>query len=323
MLDLGKSYYIFFNGDADGICSALQFLLSTYNVKAAYTGVKRDQNLLRYGVSLKQENILVFDIELEKAKDSLKQVLDNKCSVTWFDHHGNNKEKDFCHYLNFHAFINNSKDTNTSLIVNKFLNKPELLKWAIVGLFGDNIDDIALHYVKELNLSHEELCILSSLGKLINYNSYGQKLEDLIIDPLNILNTAKSYIDPIVFYYNTGIIHKLKKHSTEDFHLALSCYKGENIVFLPNASWSFRVYGILGNYLANTYKQNAFAILVEIDDSNFLVSVRAPLCTAVGAGNLCRKFATGGGRERAGGINKLNKDSLEQFIQAFKVNWSK
>jgi len=316
-----KNYYYFFNGDADGICSALQFIQSGFIIDSFFTGHKRDQALLRHGKNLYNKNFLVFDIELAKNMDNVKKVLDNGCEITWFDHHGKGEESEFSEYTNFFPKLDTSPNTNTSLIVYNFLNNPALLKWAIIGLFGDNIDNTALHYCQSLDLSAEEILILTEVGKLINYNSYGENLNDLILSPNEILRQAKQFQDPVSFYKETDIVIYLKKSSTEDLELALTHCKKDNMIFLPNLPWAKRVYGMLGNYLIKQDKAKPLAILVDIGEENYLVSVRAPLNQPTGAGDLCRLYHSGGGRAGAGGINSLHKDYLENFIQAFQDNW--
>lgn len=320
-----KNYHCFFNGDADGICAVLQFLQNGTIIDSFFTGHKRDQALLRHGEMLNNANILACDVELAKNIGSVKKVLNNGCDVTWFDHHGKGEESIFSEAINFSSNIDTSPDTNTSLIVYKFLNNPELLKWVIVGLFGDNIDNTALHYCKNLNLSEEAKSILSEIGRLINYNSYGESLSALIVDPMDILHQAKQFIDPISFYKETDIGQRLKESSSEDLELAMSYVKKDskdNIIFLPNIPWAKRVYGTLGNLLIQKNKTQPLAILVDIGEDNYLVSVRAPLDQPTGAGNLCRLFDSGGGRAAAGGINKLPRDALDHFISAFKINWT-
>jgi oligoribonuclease NrnB/cAMP/cGMP phosphodiesterase (DHH superfamily) len=88
-LDKDCSYNFIFNGDADGIFSALQFILDGFIVNELFTGVKRDQSLLRYANNFKESNILVFDLELAKNENYLNVILENRCKVVWFDHHGN------------------------------------------------------------------------------------------------------------------------------------------------------------------------------------------------------------------------------------------
>ncbi|WP_375326304.1 hypothetical protein [Candidatus Tisiphia endosymbiont of Nemotelus uliginosus] len=318
-------YHCFFNGDADGIAAVVQFIHSGFIIDNFFTGHKRDQTLLRHGETLWNAKILACDIELAKNMDSVKKMLDNKCEMCWFDHHGNGEEKLLLEYPNFTSNIDIAANTNTALIVYKLLNKPELLKWAIVGLFGDNIDGAALHYCQCLNLSQEEISILTNIGKLINYNSYGESFNDLIIDPIAILHKAKEFKDPITFFQQTDIGERLAQCAREDLKLGLS-YCEENsqenyIILLPNLPWARRVYGTLGNYLVKQYKTKPVAILVDIGADHYLVSVRAPLDQPTGAGDLCRLFPSGGGRAGAGGINKLYKNSLEQFLESFQTHW--
>jgi hypothetical protein len=325
LMDQEIKYYGFFNGDADGICSILQFIQSGFTIEHFFTGHKRDQALLRHGEALHNANILAFDVELAKNMDSVKKILNNGCAVTWFDHHGSGEESIFSEYINFFPNIDHSPDINTSLIVYNFLNNQNLLRWAIVGLFGDNIDNTALFYCKSLNLSTEETSSLSEIGKLINYNSYGESLSDLIMNPMDILHQAKQFIDPVSFYKETDIGRHLKKSSTEDLELALSyCEKDDkdHIVFLPDIPWARRVYGTLGNHLIKKDRTKPLAILVDIGEDNYLISVRAPLNQPTKAGDLCRLFDSGGGRASAGGINCLHKRELEKFRSVFLKCWS-
>jgi len=50
--------------------------------------------------------------------------------------------------------------------------------------------------------------------------------------------------------------------------------------------------------------------------------VRAPLTRKKGADELCRKFATGGGRAAAAGINDLQADQLGEFIRQFTQQYA-
>jgi hypothetical protein len=144
------------------------------------------------------------------------------------------------------------------------------------------------------------------------------------MNPMDILNQAKHFTDPISFYKDTNIGQYLKKSSIEDLELALSHYEKDNknnIVFLPDIPWARRVYGMLGNHLVKKNKTQPLAILVDIGEDNYLVSVRAPLNQPTRAGDLCRLFDSGGGRATAAGINRLHKNYLERFTKAFQANW--
>lgn len=74
---------------------------------------------------------------------------------------------------------------------------------------------------------------------------------------------------------------------------------------------------MFANALAKGATKRAHAMLTEKANGNYLVSVRAPLTTKTGADDLCRQFATGGGRQAAAGINDLPASELEAFKTAF------
>jgi len=52
------------------------------------------------------------------------------------------------------------------------------------------------------------------------------------------------------------------------------------------------------------------------------VSVRAPLTRKKGADEICRQFATGGGRAAAAGINDLPRGDIDRFIRAFNQQFA-
>jgi hypothetical protein len=58
-------------------------------------------------------------------------------------------------------------------------------------------------------------------------------------------------------------------------------------------------------------------VLTVKANGNYLISVRAPLDNKAGADELCRSFATGGGRAAAAGVNDLPADQLQTFIDRF------
>lgn len=69
--------------------------------------------------------------------------------------------------------------------------------------------------------------------------------------------------------------------------------------------------------MIDTSPHRAHAVLTQRSDGAFVVSVRVPLTTNNGADVLCSRFATGGGRKGAAGINRLPQNELPQFMQAF------
>lgn len=87
---------------------------------------------------------------------------------------------------------------------------------------------------------------------------------------------------------------------------------------LPDAHWPRRVRGVFGHYLARNDTERAHALLIQLDDGGYRVTVRASLNNREGAGALCRKFPTGGGRKAAAGINHLQEKELSELIDNFR-----
>jgi len=97
---------------------------------------------------------------------------------------------------------------------------------------------------------------------------------------------------------------------------AQSATERHAVIVLPDASWSRRVGGILGNKLAAEHPARAHAVLTA-KAGGYLVSVRAPVAQPSGAEQLCRQFETGGGRAGAAGINHLPQADFDRFVCAF------
>jgi hypothetical protein len=80
------------------------------------------------------------------------------------------------------------------------------------------------------------------------------------------------------------------------------------------------------NRLANESPNQAHVSLVPRTDTSgeacYTVSVRAPLNNKQGAGEICSQFATGGGREAAGGINGLPESELTRLIEVTEARYS-
>ena len=86
---------------------------------------------------------------------------------------------------------------------------------------------------------------------------------------------------------------------------------------LPNESWAKRVVGVMGNDLAKQNPERAHALLIDMGEGGYRVSVRAPYNRKQGADELCRQFESGGGRKAAAGINQLSYNLLPQFLDKF------
>ena len=309
--------YDVFNGDADGICSLQQLRLQSPKDSIKVTGLKRDIALLERVPAQSGDEITVLDISLDSNREALSRVLHVGASVFYADHH-------FAGEIPVHerlsAHIDPAADTCTSLIVNRYLEGAHA-RWAIVGAFGDNFDEIANELGKALRLDELELKSLRQLGICLNYNGYGFTLNDLMYHPAVLYEMLNPFIDPIDFIRNSGYQALLSQYQTDIKNSSQANTKSSDsvgaIYLLPNDSWARRIVGVMGNDLARRYPGRAHALLVDMGDGHYRVSVRAPYDTKQGADDLCRQFATGGGRKAAAGINLLPGDSLDDFSDQF------
>ncbi len=147
-------------------------------------------------------------------------------------------------------------------------------------------------------------------------------MEDLYFHPAELYRTLHRHQDPFAFMREEGAFEVLKRGYIEDMALARAIKPeretpGGAVYILPAQPWSRRVSGVFGNTLASTFPDRAHAVLTPRGDGAFVVSVRAPQSAPGGADTLCSRFATGGGRKGAAGINRLPEDELPRFVQAF------
>ena len=308
-----------FNGDADGICSLVQLRLAEPRDARLVTGVKRDIDLLRRVDAQVGDRVTVLDISLDKNRSYLQNILDIGAKVFYVDHHYVGQMPSSASLV---SLINETPDVCTSLLVNQYLRGAHA-RWAVVGTYGDNLKASAEKLAKKLNLSSGELPLLENLGILINYNAYGANLQDLHFDPKELFKQLVSYSDPLDFIAdNHEIYQRLEAGYQGDLKAAenaqaLAVTSAIAAYLLPDEPWARRVSGVYGNQLANTNPDRAHAVLTTQSNGSFSVSVRAPLNNKRGAATLCRRFATGGGREAAAGIDELPDEQLSAFLETF------
>ncbi|GAA5317748.1 MAG: hypothetical protein AseanaTS_29550 [Candidatus Pelagadaptatus aseana] len=312
-----------FNGDADGICSLLQLRLAEPREATLITGVKRDIALLQQVQAGSGDRVTALDISMDKNSADLQRLLNEGADVLYVDHHypGDIPESE-----QLMAIINEAADTCTSMLVNKHL-KGAYSRWAVVGAFGDNLKTSATALAKPLNLSPSELEQLENLGIYINYNGYGSDLADLHFAPADLFRALLAYSNPLDFVTDgNDDFAKLEAGYNTDMANAASLTPEvatdiSAVYMLPDQPWARRVSGVFGNDLANKFPDRAHSVVTAKANGNYLVSVRAPLSNKSGAVDLCRQFATGGGRAAAAGINDLPADQLDDFIAALDAQY--
>lgn len=309
------THYDVFNGDADGICALQQLrLCEPIDNAVLVTGLKRDINLLSRVQAKKGDKITVLDISLDKNREALIDALAAGAKVFYADHHF---PGEMPAHENLDMHIDPAPDTCTSLIANQYLNGQQA-RWAVVGAFGDNFDSVAEKLGRSIGISDEDLASYQQLGICLNYNGYGFEIEDLMYHPAALFKLVNAHQNPLDFIHNEpGYTRLLEQYKTD---MALSeNTKPENqndaaaVYLLPNETWAKRIVGVMGNDLAKQNPNRAHALLVDMGDGHYRVSVRAPYSTKSGADELCRQFESGGGRQAAAGINQLKYTLLSEF----------
>lgn len=312
-----------FNGDADGICALHQLRLAEPCETTLITGVKRDIALLGNVDAAAGDRITVLDISLDKNRDALLAVLAKGAHVRFFDHH-------FCGEIPSHpalqAHIDTAANVCTSLLVNRYLNDRHLV-WAVVAAFGDNLAESARAAAQPLALRDPDLLALQELGECLNYNAYGESLDDLFYHPAELYRIVHQYADPFVLIDQEPAFKILRDGYRQDMAQAQGIMPSHrsavgSVYILPDAPWARRISGVFGNALASGAPDLAHGVLTRRSDGGFLVSVRAPIATRSGADELCRQFPTGGGRKAAAGINHLPETELPRFIERFDLAFS-
>jgi hypothetical protein len=307
-----------FNGDADGLCALHQLRLADPADSSLVTGPKRDISLLKRVEAQSGDRVTVLDIALSKNRDALDKLLEAGVQVRYFDHH---QPGDIPVHPNFESHIDPDANVCTSLLVNRHLQGRQQA-WAVTGAFGDNLADAARQAAVPLSLSAGLLAQLQSLGECLNYNGYGETLDDLFFDPADLYRQLRPFADPFAFIAESPAYATLKAGYQEDMARAVALSATEarasgRIFMLPAEKWARRISGVFGNRLAVESPAQAHAVLTAKPEGGYLVSVRSPLAARSGADDLCSQFDSGGGRRGAAGINHLPESELGRFIVMF------
>lgn len=307
-----------FNGDADGLCALHQLRLASPADAILVTGPKRDISLMKRVQAQPGDSITVLDVALSKNRTAVDEALAAGASIRYFDHH---QPGEIPVHPHFEAHIDTSPETCTSLLVNDYL-KGAHLAWAVTAAFGDNLAQAARLASSPLGLNAAQLEQLQELGECLNYNGYGESLEDLHYAPDLLYRIVHPYRDPFEFIAAEPAFKVLRDGFAQDMALAdtarpeLDRASGR-IFVLPAEKWARRISGVLGNRLAEASHDQAHAVLTRKPDGGFVVSVRAPLSNKTGADEICSQFETGGGRKGAAGINHLPEADFDRFVSLF------
>jgi hypothetical protein len=221
----------------------------------------------------------------------------------YFDHH---QAGELPRHPNLKTFIDTAPDVCTSLIVDRYLTGRQRI-WAVVAAFGDNLNESARRAAEPLKLPPPEIELLRELGVCINYNAYGDSVDDLPYHPADLFeavsftgNRATSSARPIYGVLNIGTISGRRGiRPTASFAFA-------------DTAWSRRINGVFGNRLAHPAR--AHAVLVA-RGGGYLVGVRAPRRVPSGRTSVPEVRGGGAGRRDQSPATELtfHQRVLRQF----------
>ncbi|NTV97200.1 MAG: acetyltransferase, partial [Thiobacillus sp.] len=285
-----------FNGDADGLCALHQLRLADPAEAELVTGVKRDLALLKRVPAKAGDRVTVLDVTVEKNAGPLAALLEAGVSVRWFDHHNPGELPE--HAL-FEPHIDTSAEVCTSLLVDRHLGG-RYRAWAVAAAFGDNLHGSARTAAEPLSLTEARLDALREMGECLNYNAYGDSVDDLHFHPAELYRRLHDYADPFAFIAEAPEFGVLRDGYAADMAMAEALQAHEvrpsgAIYVLPDAAWARRVSGVYANELATRHPDRAHALVTRSPKGHYVVSVRAPVNNRVGADTLCMRFPSGGG----------------------------
>ncbi|WP_082758330.1 MULTISPECIES: acetyltransferase [Burkholderia] len=311
-----------FNGDADGLCALQQLRLAEGPGGTLVTGVKRDVRLLDRVSAAAGDEITVLDVSHDQNRADVERLLAAGARLRYFDHHFAGALPD---HPNFHAYIDTAADVCTSAIVDRFLNGRHA-RWAIVAAFGDALPQLGEALARAHRVEPAALEQYARLGRCLNYNAYGERVDDLHFDPAALAETMQPFADPLGFIDGTDVLRVLSDGYEDDLGRARAvrpevATSRAMMLVLPSERWARRVTGVLANELMREHPACALAILSPRTDGGYVVSVRVPENDAIGADDFCRGFATGGGRKRAAGVNHLPADQVDRFAAQFRATF--
>ncbi|WP_407924043.1 acetyltransferase [Burkholderia ubonensis] len=319
MRNSAKDIFVF-NGDADGLCALQQLRLSEGAGAALVTGVKRDIQLLSRVEAGPDCRVTVLDLSHDRNRADVERLLSAGATVRYFDHH---YAGDLPAHPRFESHIDTAPDVCTSTLVNRHVDG-RYVKWAVAAAFGDSLPAVGQALGREQGLAPEVVDALALLGRCLNYNAYGEDIDDLFYPPQVLADAMLPHADPLAFIADSGMLPVLADGYRDDLQAARAVspefdMPGAAMLVLPDERWARRVSGVLANELTQLGPARALAILSPRRGGGYVVSVRVPACRPLGADDFCRSFDTGGGRRLAAGINHLPEVDVDRFAASFKA----
>jgi hypothetical protein len=312
-----------FNGDADGLCALQQLRLIEGAGAALVSGVKRDIRLLSLVEAGADCRVTVLDLSHDRNRADVERLLGAGATVRYFDHH---YAGDLPAHPRFESHIDTAPDVCTSTLVNRHADG-RYAKWAVAAAFGDALPAVGEALARELGLAPDVVDALALLGRCLNDNAYGEDIDDLFYSPQVLADAMLPHADPLAFIAGSGMLPVLADGYRDDLQAARAVspefdVPSATMLVLRDERWARRVSGVLANELAQFRTERALAILSPRRGGGYVVSVRVPAGSPLGADDFCRSFDTGGGRLLAAGINHLPEVDVDGFAARFRAEFA-
>lgn len=318
----GSPLIFAFNGDADGLCAQHVYQLVHGAPSLRITGWKRDVKLLTRVPLKSPSRIRVFDISLDQNRDALPAFLDREgIDVEWYDHHDPGEAPV---HPRLHLHVNQAPGLCSAVIVDSALGRRHR-PWAALAAFGDNLPATAEGLAKDAGLDPVQAARLERAGILLNYNAYGDRPGDVLLEPLDLAERMAPFESALDFCGEASIWGPLQSQFDSDqarFHSLQALASSATAIAyqVPDEPWARRFGATWANERVRAHPDQALAMLHPRPDGTHLVSLRAPRtarAASPSAADLAREFPTGGGRKLAAGINRLPPEDLTRFLTRF------
>ena len=304
------------NGDADGLCSLLQWRLHEPRISTLVAGLRRDVGLLARVHARSGDEVLVCDLPMDCNRSALRRLLDCGATVQYFDHH---VADEVTRHPRLRATVDFSRGVCTSLLVDRVLGG-RYRGWAVVGAYGKNLTTVANGLALGMGLGAQARVRLRQLGELISYNACGVDEADATIAPAHLYEVLSRYSDPLDCLEAETVVQDLDVARQEDLShaFALAPYWQDahaSVYMLPDTAWSRRVAGCVDKQFSVAEPQRASAVLRSKGDGRFHASVRAPLGAPENVGE-----SLAGGRSAHWVVDDLPAGEVDHFIRSFSAS---
>lgn len=320
-----------FNGDADGICALHQLRLAEPRAAVLITGAKRQIALLGRAretlraagsTPVRPRRVTVLDIAIERNRAALDDLLADGARVQWFDHH---EPGPIPADPALEAHIDTDPRVCTSILVDRHLGG-RYRRWAICAAFGDGMassaEALSAALASEQSLSGAELHQLRVIGEAINYNAYAADTGTALLDSAELYRRLDGIVDPLALA-DWPLITALTRMSASDLGEALSA--GPILDLPTGAAWLLpptvsarRARGLVAQHLRDQGAQRTVMIVAPDGKGHVDISLRCPIGAPRPASAFTRRYAGGGGRATAAGIDKLPIAALEDLLADFE-----